>query len=376
MSLPPDWTIDPDVARARTLPSEVYTDPAWLAAAERRVFARSWQYLADADALRTPGRALPVTLGEGLMDEPLLLTRDRDDRVHCLSNVCTHRGALVCDGAGVHNVLRCRYHGRRFGLDGKMLSMPEFDGVEGFPSAADDLPRLPCERWGKLLFTALAPEVPAALPFAEWVGPLAERAGWLPLAEAVFDAGRSRDYLVAANWALYCDNFLEGFHIPYVHASLAGAVDYDSYRTELFAWSNVQIAEASGGQESFTPPPGHPDHGRAVAAWYFWLFPNLMVNVYPWGLSVNVVKPLAVDRTRVTFLTWVWDESRLARGASADLDRVEREDEVVVEGVQRGVASRLYDRGRYSPARETGVHHFHRLLTAALAGDGPVPGRT
>lgn len=93
-----------------------------------------------------------------------------------------------------------------------------------------------------------------------------------------------------------------------------------------------------------------------------------MVNVYPWGLSVNVVKPLAVDRTRVSFLTWVWDPSRLGAGASADLDRVEREDEVVVESVQRGVASRLYDRGRYSPARETGVHHFHRLLTAALAG--------
>lgn len=368
MNLIPDWSIDPDVALAETLPSAVYTDPAWLAAARRRVFARSWQYLADSDALRTPGQALPVTLGEGLVDEPLVLTRDREDRLHCLSNVCTHRGALVCDGAGVHNVLRCRYHGRRFGLDGGMLSMPEFEGVEDFPSAADDLPRLPLEGWGKLLFTALDPALPAALPFADWVGPLQERAGWLPLADAVFDPGRSRDYLVAANWALYCDNFLEGFHIPYVHASLAGAVDYDTYRTELFAWSNVQVAEASGGEEAFDPPPGHPDHGRSIAAWYFWLFPNLMVNVYPWGLSVNVVKPLAVDRTRVSFLTWVWDEARLARGASADLDRVEREDEVVVESVQRGVASRLYDRGRYSPARETGVHHFHRLLTAALAG--------
>ncbi|TMB38966.1 MAG: aromatic ring-hydroxylating dioxygenase subunit alpha, partial [Deltaproteobacteria bacterium] len=50
-----------------------------------------------------------------------------------------------------------------------------------------------------------------------------------------------------------------------------------------------------------------------------------------------------------------------------DLDRVEHEDEEIVEQVQRGVRSRLYDRGRYSPAREAGVHHFHRLLTR-LAG--------
>ena len=330
------WSIDADIRRASTLPAEVYSDERYLAAARERVFARSWQLVGDHDRVRTPGQALPVTLGEGLLDEPLLLTRDRDDRLHCLSNVCTHRGALVCDAGGVHQALRCRYHGRRFGLDGRFLSMPEFDGAEGFPSA-------------------------------ELVAELDRRAGWLPLAEAVFDAGRSRDYLVAANWALYCDNFLEGFHIPFVHASLAEVVDYGSYRTELHRWSNVQIAEA-GGEDAFEPPAGHPDHGRRVAAWYFWLFPNLMVNVYPWGLSVNVVKPLAVDRTRVSFLTWVWDASRLGRGASADLDRVEREDEVVVESVQRGVASRLYRRGRYSPARETGVHHFHRLLTAALGG--------
>jgi choline monooxygenase len=87
-----------------------------------------------------------------------------------------------------------------------------------------------------------------------------------------------------------------------------------------------------------------------------------MFNVYPWGVSVNVVKPLAVDRTRVTFLAFVWDPSKREKGAGAGLDRVEREDEAIVEAVQRGVRSRLYGRGRYSPTRETGVHHFHRLL--------------
>ncbi|MEO6462336.1 MAG: SRPBCC family protein, partial [Candidatus Eisenbacteria bacterium] len=73
------------------------------------------------------------------------------------------------------------------------------------------------------------------------------------------------------------------------------------------------------------------------------------------------------DRTKVTFASHVVDPSRLAAGAGGDLDRVEREDETIVEEVQRGVRSRLYDRGRYSPAREAGVHHFHRLLAAALS---------
>jgi len=93
-----------------------------------------------------------------------------------------------------------------------------------------------------------------------------------------------------------------------------------------------------------------------------------MLNLYPWGLSVNVVRPLAVDRTKVSFLSYVWDPSKLDRGAGASLDRVEREDEVIVESVQRGVRGRLYDRGRYSPTCEQGVHHFHRLLAQALTG--------
>jgi len=92
-----------------------------------------------------------------------------------------------------------------------------------------------------------------------------------------------------------------------------------------------------------------------------------MLNFYPWGISVNIVRPLAPDRTKVSFLSYVWDPTLLDRGASAGLDRVEREDEAIVEAVQRGVRSRLYDRGRYSPARETGVHHFHRLLAEFMA---------
>ena len=359
------WTIDPDVRRAETLPAEVYSDPRWYALVRERVFARSWQLVADHERMRNPGQTLQLAFLDGCVDEPLVLTRDRDDRLHCLSNVCTHRGALVCDGPGVEQQLRCRYHGRRFRLDGVFVSMPEFDEAEGFPrDGEEDLARLPLESWGPFLFTALEP----LAPFADWIGAVERRAGWLPLAEASFDAARSRDYLVHANWALYCDNYLEGFHIPFVHAALAAAVDYPSYRTELDRWSNVQVAVATGGEEAMEPPPGHPEHGKRVAAWYFWLFPNLMLNVYPWGISVNVVKPLAADRTRVSFLTYVWDESRLGGGASADLDRVEREDEVVVESVQRGVGSRLYRRGRYSPTRETGVHHFHRLLGEQLVG--------
>jgi choline monooxygenase len=172
---------------------------------------------------------------------------------------------------------------------------------------------------------------------------------------------------VHANWALYVDNYLEGFHIPFVHSGLNETLDYGAYTTELFRYSNLQIGVAKGGEAVFDLPPESPDHGRDIAAYYYWLWPNIMLNFYPWGLSVNVVKPLSVDRTKISYLTCVWDETKMDQGPGATLDRVEREDDDIVEAVQRGVRSRHYDRGRYSARRERGVHHFHRLLSEHLA---------
>jgi choline monooxygenase len=357
------WTIDPAIARAATLPAEVYSDPRWLDAAREKVFARTWHLIGDADQLLEPGQCLPVTLLPGFLDEPLLLTRGRDGGTHLLSNVCTHRGALLCGEAAIQPGLRCRYHGRRFGLDGRFLSMPEFEGAEGFPSLADDLPRVAFASLGKLIFASLAP----AFPFEELVAEMTARVGWLPIGEALLDPSRSRDYDVPANWAVYCDNYLEGLHIPFVHAALLGALDFGAYRTEVYRWASLQVGAASGDDAPFDLPPSSPDHGRRIAAYYWWLFPATMINVYPWGLSVNLVQPLAPDRTRVAYRTYVWEPGLLGLGASADLDRVEREDEAVVESVQKGVRSRLYRRGRYSPKHEAGVHHFHRLLTCFLS---------
>jgi choline monooxygenase len=358
----PDFVIDPDIRRAATLPARVYAEPAYFALQRERVFARAWHFVAGAERVKAPGHLLPFTLLPDCLDEPLLLSCGDDAEVRCLSNVCTHRGTLVCEGETHARSLRCRYHGRRFALDGSFLSMPEFEETEGFPSPADDLPRVPVGRWGPFLFCALEP----AMTFDEWIGPMRERLSFLPLDEFLFDAASSRDYLIRANWALYCDNYLEEFHIPYIHAGLSAKLDYGAYRTETYAYSNLQLGVAGSGEEAFDLPAGHPDHGTRIAAYYYWLFPNLMFNFYPWGLSVNVVHPLGPERTRVSFLTYVWREELRGEGAGGDVHRVEMEDEEVVEMVQRGVRSRLYDRGRYSPRREVGTHHFHTLLAGFL----------
>src|SRR6185369_2761960 len=125
-------SIEPDIKKAGTLPSAFYRDEKIFEAARERIFASSWQFLADTDAVKVPGQACPVTCLPGYLDEPLLLTRDAEDKIHCLSNVCTHRGNLLVEGECHAQQLRCRYHGRRFALDGKFVSTPGFDEAVGF----------------------------------------------------------------------------------------------------------------------------------------------------------------------------------------------------------------------------------------------------
>ena len=359
------FAIDPDIRRAHTLPGAFYTEPGYFQQAREQIFARSWQIIPGAaETVRLPFDALPFRYLPGYMEEPLLLLRDQDNQLQCLSNVCTHRGKILVEQpCKLPHGIQCSYHGRRFKCNGQFQSMPETEGMENFPSTSDHLTPLQVQAWRSFAFTSLAPEI----PFQEWIAPMEDRIGFLPVEQFLFAPERSRDYLVKANWALYVDNYLEGFHIPFVHKSLHESLDWSAYRTELFAWSNVQVGISKGGEHVFDLPQQHPDFGQAVAAYYFWLFPNLMFNFYPWGLSLNIILPLAPGLTKVQFRSFIWDASKLDTGAGADVDRVEREDEAVVEQVQMGLGSRFYTQGRYSPKQERGVHHFHCLVDKMMS---------
>ena len=348
------FDINPDITRAETLSSRFYTDERYFNESKEKIFARSWQMIGTADEIND---LKPFTILENFLDEPVLVTKTGED-LNCLSNVCTHRGKILIDAQCKANGIRCGYHGRRFDLGGKFLSMPEFEGAKNFPSEKDDLPRIPFETWEKFLFASVNP----LAPLGEFLAETQTIAQNLNLENLRFSS--AKDYEVNAHWALYCENYLEGFHVPFVHPGLNEAIDYGSYKTETFRFSSLQTAlsepPAIAGGLSFSGTTF--DFNKKIAAFYFFIFPNLMLNFYPWGLSVNIVKPLKKDLTQVSYLTFISDESKLNRGAGANLETVEFEDQRVVESVQKGINSRFYERGRYSPTREQGTHHFHRLI--------------
>lgn len=351
--------IDPAIARAETIPAAWYLDPAMLDRERERVFFRTWQPLARNDQLGEPGACLPVDL----LGEPLLLTRDAEV-TRLLSNVCRHRACPVVEAPQIRKRLQCPYHGWTYHLDGRLNAAPDFDGVEGWDNAAVQLPAYALETWGPFLFGQLDPSGPS---FADVLGDIPseiDQAGYR------LDQYRflcRKEYVVACNWKVYIDNYLEGYHIPMVHPELFKALDYRGYRVDTRRYHSLQKALAR------TAGPG-PE----ATVLYYWLFPNFMVNIYPDNLSSNLVFPLGHDRT-LTIFEWYLPEAawRHRHGPPTEAetdalagfsDRVQGEDIAICEAVQKGLRSRTYQRGRYSPSRENGVHHFHRLLTAFLGG--------
>ncbi len=354
--------VHPEIEKAETLPGSFYQSEAVFEALRKLVFRKTWQYLGDSTQIPLHSQVMPVQPLDAFLGEAMLLSRDEQGTLHCLSNVCTHRGKLLVEDRAQVKKLLCGYHGRRFSLDGRFEYMPEFEEAQDFPRDCDHLPRYPMIQWGPWLFAGLD----KGFDFQAIIDTMDERVGFLPLEEFRHDPDRSRDYFVNAHWALYCDNYLEGFHIPFVHKDLNQALDYGDYSTVLYPHCNLQIGYSDKTVETFQLPEGHIDYGKHVAAYYFWIFPNLMFNFYPWGLSINIVKPISRERTRISFLSYVWDAGKIEESAGALLDKVEREDEFVVESVHQGLKSKQYTTGRFSPKREQGVHHFHRLLAGFL----------
>jgi choline monooxygenase len=354
------YRFDERLAHAETLPSSWYTDPRVLEEEQRKVFARTWQLVGRAEQVAEAGQFFTAEVA----GEPVVVVRGSDERLRAFSNVCRHRAGPVASGEGRRRSFRCGYHGWTYGLDGRLLVTPEFEGVECWTKEEHGLPEFSVEVWGALVFVNLDG---GAAPLAETLEDLPERTGsradWAEMRLAA-----RKDWHVECNWKTYVDNYLEGYHIPIVHPALNRELDYAQYRTETRRLYSIQHAPIRR-DSSTRLATGAGDAGGE--AQYFWVFPNLMLNVYPDNYSTNLIVPLGPERT-LTVFEWYFRDAGSAEVEQAVRRTVEFSDEIqlediqICEAVQRGLRSRTYKHGRYSVARENGVHHFHGLLAEFL----------
>jgi choline monooxygenase len=380
---------DPDLPleRARTIPSSWYHDAEVFALERRAVFGATWQLVGRTDQVMEPGSFVTADLA----GEPILVVRDGDGVLRAFYNVCRHHAArVVPQDQGRATRLRCRYHGWTYDLAGRLRGTPEFDGVADFCKDEQGLVPLAVATWGPLVWVHLnqlqiadcrlqidpGNRQSAICNLQSYLAPLPERTAGLGLETLRF--AERREYRLACNWKVFVDNYLDGgYHVNTVHPGLAGVLDYSQYRTEIAGQTSVQISPLK-------PPETQKDRDvgkvrTGTSAYYWWVFPNFMMNLYQGVMDTNLVLPLAPDSCRVVFDFYFTEtESPEARTFIADSiavgHQIQLEDVGICEEVQRGLASRSYDTGRFSVRREAAGYYFHQLLArrlrAAVGGGG------
>jgi choline monooxygenase len=348
---------------AHTIPASWYHDADLFAAERRQIFGNTWQAVGRADQVREPGSYFTFDLA----GEPILVLRDDEGTLRAFYNVCRHRAAQVMNQPeGKATKLRCRYHGWTYDLKGRLRGTPEFDGVADFCKEEQGLTPLSVAAWGPVVF--VHPDPPHPLP--EYLAPLPEWTAPLGLDRLRFV--ERRDYVLQCNWKVYVDNYQDGgYHVNTVHPALAGALDYAHYRTEIAGNTSVQISPLKS--------PDDPELAKVRAgdnAYYWWIFPNLMINLYQGVMDTNLVLPLGTERCRVIFDFYFADtEGDTARQfierSIGVAEQVQQEDIGICEEVQRGLNSRSFDTGRFSVKREAGGYYFHQLLARQLRQEIP-----
>jgi len=349
------------LSEASTIPAPWYVDARIAELEARTVFSKTWQMVGRVEQVQKSGQFVTANVA----GEPVVVVRGNDGVLRAFFNVCRHHAAaVVTEPCGQTSILHCPYHGWNYGLDGSLKGMPEFDGVKNFERQQNGLVPVKTETWEKFVFVNLDAQ---AVSLAEFLGGLVKRVA--PLGVGKLHHFDRRVYDIHCNWKVFVDNYLDGgYHVPHLHKGLNSVLDYKQYTIEIQDRYCLQSSPMVASEEdSATGATRTGDR-----AWYFWQYPNLMINCYEGYMDTNLVLPIDVDRCRVIFDFYFGDVSDARRAYNQQSvavgARVQDEDLGICEAVQRGLNSRAYRAGRLSVRREAGEHLFHRLLAADLKG--------
>jgi len=353
------YNADAPLENASTIPAAWYLDERMAKLEHEQVFGRNWIAMGRVDQVEAAGQFFTLELA----GEPLVVVRGADGELRAFFNVCRHHAAAVATApCGTAQHLRCPYHGWTYGLDGSLKGAPEFAGVCNFDRAANGLAPVRVAVWEQFVFVSLNEQ---AAPLTDFLGDLPERIAPLGLSRLHFFERKT--YSLRCNWKVYVDNYLDGgYHVPHLHKGLNSVLDYKEYTIENGRHFCLQSSPMVSSQEhaSFRATR------TGDRAYYYWIYPNFMINVYEGVMDTNLVLPIAPDACLVQFDFFFADVSEGRRAYNTESisvsDRVQEEDVDICESVQRGLGSRAYGAGRLSVRREAGEHLFHRLMASDL----------
>ncbi len=382
------------VDQASTLIPDAYTAQEFFKLEQELVFATSWVAVGCTSEVDEPGRVIVADVA----GRSVIVTRNRDGELRAFHNVCRHRATkLLSPGQVRLRRIRCPYHSWTYDLDGRCLGTPLFEGsdipadqqgafdmsdVKGFDRADYGLLPVRVDSWGFLVFVNLDPE---AAPLIGQLGDLPERFA-APYRLAEWRVVRRREYRVEANYKLVGENFMEYYHLPWVHPELIQVSRLaDHYRWQGpgmytgMCTTPVSRNSEAGGWDGLPPLVGLAAED-ASSGRFVWLFPSTAMTVLPNHAFVLFARPDGPGRTVEEAVLLVPPDTDVGPDAEARLDQLEgfwdlvnRQDLEIVTRVQAGLSNPAYRGGRMCYRFEEPLHRFQNMVIDRMVGLDRVP---
>ena len=331
----------------RNIDANWYVDPSVFLRERDVLLVRSWQMLGPVSAVSRSG----YYIAEDIAGVKVFVIRGKDGVLRAFRNVCRHRGAqLLNDGAGRCNTIQCPYHNWVYRDDGELLSAPWFGEDSDIDKADWPLHEIAVEVWRGLVFVACEPGV----PLQEQLGATVDQLNDEPLEN--YKCLHSERMVFDANWKVYTDNFVEGYHIPGIHPGFFAAINFDQFETT-----------ALDGLVRMTAPSKADLFYRGC--WY-WMWPNWTLSLFKGGMNTSRINPLGNDKTELIYHFYFADTGKAACAARMETIRsnlvVIREDFSVCSTVHNNYAANNYTTGPLSSRHELGVAYFQQRYLKAM----------
>lgn len=342
------------IEHQETIPSKWYFKNEYLEIEKRDIFLKEWQLIGSRSKVKKPGDVVVADIAQN----PIIVVCQKNGDLKAFYNVCQHRGGPLAYENCNTNALQCKYHGWVYELNGDLKNTRGFDDSALKKERYGMVEVSVCE-WMGQVFVNLSQEPHDISLRLNKIKDLIK-----PLDVSDYRFVFRESYEIACNWKVYMDNFLEGFHIPFVHPKLNQVIDYKQYKTELFDYFSLQWCPL----ENELSPYGSVSKKEENKAYYFTIFPNIILNIAPGRLQTNIVEPIT-SRTCMVHFDYHFDNpknSNVEKDAEFS-ELIQQEDIKICESVQRGLESEGYDVGRFSPENETGVYHFQSMIRSVFS---------
>lgn len=375
--------VNKPISQAHGLPNECYTSKEYTLIERKKLFEDKWTVIGTASSLSKIGDVKPFDL----LGLPLLIIRNKKNKIKVFHNVCSHRGVKLVNKAGnIRNVIRCPYHSWSYTSDGELVATPHIGGMNKhqsskFEKSKSNLKEIKSYVWLDLIIINISGN---QIPFEKYIKPLDKRWSkfWKNKDRKLIKHANDFGYFklkAKCNWKFAIENYCESYHLPWIHPGLNEYSKIDDHYhiqglpNRFAGQGTINYNPKFNGKEKLPCFPNWPKNKENIAE-YIALFPNVMLGIHKDHYYAYWLEPIDHENTLEHMEIYYVGEKAAKSGKFKSLRKqnhklwedIQKEDVDIIQRMQIGRNSNAYNGGNFSPDMDNPTHQFHKWVSTNI----------